>query len=191
MEMSGNSSWSRLQTAPMVSRRGRRPSPSRPTSLVAVAIALAREEGQPVLADLHLVPVLELRALDPAAVHVGAVEAVLVVDVIAVVPLHEHRVAARDGDVVQEDLVLRAAPDTDAIAFEAERLPRSPAPGADDQGGTLDTQLSQRDGVVVRDVLRREGHRRVRARLVVNEQGATLGAVIRGFGILKAAFGTM
>jgi hypothetical protein len=60
---------------------------------VTVAISLPREEGQPVFADLHFVPVLELGALDPPAVDVGAVQALLVVDVIAVIALHEHRVA--------------------------------------------------------------------------------------------------
>src|SRR6266508_685239 len=152
---------------------------------------LPREEGQPVLADLHFVPVLELGALDPAAVDVGAVQALLVVDVIAVIALHEHRVAARDSDVVQEDLVLRPSPDAHAVTLEPERLPRPAAARAHHERGTLDAKVGERERVVLGDFLRREGHRRVRARLVVNQQRAALGAVVGRFRILETALGTV
>ncbi len=56
IEMSGNSLWSRRQTEPIVYRR------------VGWAVVVIGEEGEPVLADLHLVSVLQLGALDTVAV---------------------------------------------------------------------------------------------------------------------------
>ena len=67
--MSGNSGWSRAQTAPIVMQalRGRG---ARLRSSCSSA-----QEGQAVLADLQLVVVIERGRLDPLAVHERAVEA--------------------------------------------------------------------------------------------------------------------
>src|SRR3954449_3358968 len=63
--------------------------------------ALTRQVGELVLADLQLVAVLELVRVDPPAVHVGAVQGARVVQVPGARAAHEHRVVARDGDVVE------------------------------------------------------------------------------------------
>src|SRR6185312_16657583 len=62
------------------------------------------EVGELVLADLELVTVEQLVGLDPAPVHVRAVQRAEVVDVEAVTPLHQQRVIARDRDIVKEYL---------------------------------------------------------------------------------------
>src|SRR5215204_7015329 len=88
--MSGNSSRRRRTTSPILSRR------SRCGFCVAALFKGARSpwpvsplhERQPVLADLQLVAVLELRAVDPAAVDEGAVQRPLV--------LHEEPPVALD-----------------------------------------------------------------------------------------------
>src|SRR6185437_16493342 len=59
-------------------------------------------EGQAVLTDLHLVPVLELDAVDAPAVDEGAVQRALVLDEELAVALDQHGVVAGDGDVVEE-----------------------------------------------------------------------------------------
>src|SRR3954451_22132377 len=110
--MSSNS-WLRIfATAPMVSAfrgrdgesfGGRRCSaslrPLAPSSVVAIAMS-ALQIAQLVLADLDLVAVLEAVRLDPAAVHIGAVERPEVVDVEAVLAPHDQGMVARDGHVV-------------------------------------------------------------------------------------------
>src|SRR4051812_47221478 len=106
--MSGNSALRRRQTLPIVK-----------SCLVEGAVALMRsmqEEGQPVLADLDLVAVLERRRLDAAAVDEGAVEAAQVLDVPAVVAADERRVSPRDGDVVEEDPAVGRAADRRPVA---------------------------------------------------------------------------
>ena len=75
--------------------------------------------------------------------------------------------APGDGDVVEEDLALGPAADADALALDGERLARPPAAGADDERRPLDAQVGERERVVLGDLLGREGHRRVRAGLVV------------------------
>src|SRR6266540_3741836 len=132
MEMSGNSAWSRRQTAPIVSGRESLSFSSRSTSDVIVAISLPRKEGQPILADLQFVPTLE-----------------------------------------------------------PERLPRPAAARAHNERRTLDAKVGQRDRVVLGELLRREGHRRVRARLIVDQQRPALGAVVGRFRILETALGTV
>src|SRR6185436_2561713 len=95
--MSGNSCESALQTAPIVSALpgpcgGPGSGPTWPTpsasgdngdcwARVGSAIALAREVGQLVFADLQLVPILETVRVDAAAVDVGPVERARVVEV--------------------------------------------------------------------------------------------------------------
>src|SRR5215211_6850707 len=187
--MSGNSSWSRRQTAPIV--RGRSRGPSGSTGETTVATGSGLQKRQAVLADLDLVTVFELRALDPATVDVGAVETLLVVDVVAVVTMHEHRVPTGDGDVVEEDLVLGPAADAEALGLDRVSLARAAATGTDDQRGALDPQVGERERFVIGHLLGRERHRCVRTLFVVREQRAALGAVIRGFRILEAALGAV
>src|SRR5688572_20546478 len=140
--MSGNSLCRRLQTAPIV--RGR----SRPMSAGAVAIS-ALQEGQLVLADLHLVAVLELGALDAAPVDVGAVEAPLVVEREALGVAGHDRVAPGDGHVVQEDLAFGTAPERRPVLLEGEGLPRPAAARADDERRPLDAKVGERERVIL------------------------------------------
>src|ERR1700748_3775015 len=117
--MSGNSVVSCLHTAPMVSdfaccataRGTSSAGPSSPEAVSSATATSARQIGELVLADLQLVAVLELVRVDPAAGHVGPVERAGVVQVPLAVAAHQHRVVARDGHVVEEDLGVRRAPD--------------------------------------------------------------------------------
>src|SRR4051812_27284973 len=130
--MSGNSDCSLRQTAPIVCSRsdeavvtgvaGAAVAGTAPRSAPCGAAHVAgtrsgsfRQEDQPVLPDLQLVPVPQLGALDPPAVQERAVQAALVLDVEAAVALDEHRVLARDRDVVEEDVAVRRAADHGAL----------------------------------------------------------------------------
>src|SRR5919202_2221268 len=207
--MSGNSCESALQTAPMVrdltagpcggasGPAGRLPSAagSAEGSLrVGSATSLARQVGELVLADLELVAVLEAVRVDPAAAHVGAVERARVVEIPLAGAAHEHRVVARDRDVVEEDLRLRGAPDGQALAAQRERLADAPAAGADDERAALRGHVAHVDrpqlaGLLVDDV---GGRRDVVARRLVRPlEGAALGAVVRRLTDDEAAFGAV
>src|SRR3954468_9739005 len=136
--MSGNSCLSALQTAPMVSDfawRGASSGSATPSPFTASSdtATLTSQIGELVLADLQLVAVLELVRVDPPAVHVGAVQRPRVVQIPGARAAHEHRVVARDGDVVEEDLGVRGATDGQPLAVQRERLPDPPAARADDQ----------------------------------------------------------
>src|SRR5215210_9549474 len=102
--MSGNSLTSALQTAPIVIgfSRGAVPWAAVPGSVCwsAISCPLPLEERQLVFADLHLVAVLEVLRVDPAAVDVGAVQRAEVVEVPGVAAVDDDRVVARDRDVV-------------------------------------------------------------------------------------------
>ena len=180
--MSGNSSRRRRQTAPIVSGRSlasaRTPWPSRS----------ALEEGQLVLPDLHLVPVLEL-LFDAAAVDEGAVEAALVLD-------RRSRPGDARGSAWRRETVTSSRkmsesgerPIVSRSPLERERLPRPPAAGADDDRRPLGPQLRERR----RDVLARS---RPTANDIVasprssrDQQRAALLAVPRGLEVLEAAF---
>src|SRR5204863_1026129 len=80
------------------------------------------EEGQPVLADLQLVAVVQLARLDAPAVEERPVQAALVFDEEGAVPLSHDGVAARDGDVVQEDVAVGRAADESLLALDVKRL---------------------------------------------------------------------
>src|SRR5215208_6375647 len=197
--MSGNSCESALQTAPIVRAL---PGPcggwpglrSGPTGAspsdgaggcsvrVSSAIALAREVGQLVLADLQLVAVLEAVGIDPAAVDVGAVERARVVQVPPARAAHELGVVARDRDVVEEDLGVGRAPDHQALAAQRAGLPDPPAARADDERAALGRDVADVDRAqlargLIDDVRRR---RDVVARGLVGAlEGAALGTVVR------------
>src|SRR6266542_2804996 len=149
------------------------------------------QETQLVLADLELVAVLELRRLDPLPVQERPVEAALVLDEEIAVLLDDRGVLPRDGDIVQEDVAVRGAPDRRALALREEMLARAAATGAHDERRPLGLEVVERDRSLVGDVLRREAHRRFPAGLALDEQRAALGAVIGGFRVLEAALGTV
>src|SRR5690242_627380 len=135
--MSGNSCWSPLQTAPIV-RALACLGGSFGTSLALVAASSvtatsACQVGELVLADLQLVAVDELVRLDPAAVHVGAVQGAGIIQEPFAGASYEHGVVARDGHVVEEDLGVRGASDGQPLALEGERLADAPAAGANHQ----------------------------------------------------------
>src|SRR6516162_10114681 len=76
------------------------------------------EEGQPELAHLDLVPVVEGGLLDPLAVHVGAVQAAHVAhDEPGSMPV-ELRVAPGHRDVVEEDVAARMAAHRGEVAVK-------------------------------------------------------------------------
>src|SRR4051812_13811395 len=123
--MSGNSRSSCLQTAPIVSDfwRGVWGAAGPPALSMSTCVLIASSEVRElVLADLQLVAVLQLVRLDPAPVHVRAVERAEVVDVDAVAAAHEQGVVARDGHVVEEHLGVGAAADRHLVASHEESL---------------------------------------------------------------------
>src|SRR5215212_7432046 len=148
------------------------------------------EEGQPVLADLQLVVVLEPRRLDALAVDEGAVEAPLVLDREVAVALGEHRVLARDRHVVEEDAAVGRTADG-RFAGEREDLPGASAARADNERGALDAEALDRLGRRLVALLGREGLRRLGGALLLDEQRAAARAVVRGFGVLEAALLTV
>src|SRR5512133_3567804 len=96
-----------------------------------------REEGELELADLQLVTVLETVRFDPMPVDVGAVQRAEVVEVVVAAALDEQRVVARDGDVVEEDVGVRAPADRHAVVVEREGLADAPAACPDDHRSAL------------------------------------------------------
>src|SRR5919198_697168 len=96
-----------------------------------------REEGELELADLELVAVLEAVRFDAMAVDVGAVQRAEVVEVVVAAALDEQRVVARDRDVVEEDVRVRAPADRHAVVVEREGLADAAAACPDDHRGAL------------------------------------------------------
>ena len=187
--MSGNSRSSCLQTAPIVSAFSLRGGASAPDfgahrSSRYVSLYLPTWSSS---------PFCEAVRLDPAAVHVGAVQRAQVVDVEAVAAPHEQRVVARHGHVVEEHLGVRAAADR-ACARPSTGTPR---PSARRPSGSRASRPrgSSRRG-------RPDGARRSRPpgrprwcrplRLgLVAEEGAALLAVVRALGVDEAALGAV
>src|SRR5262245_17584054 len=150
-----------------------------------------REEGQLVLADLELVPVLERPRLDPAPVQERPVQAPPVLDEELAVPTHDERVAAGDRDVVEEDVAVRRAADRRLLLVEKEVLSGAASSGTDDERGPLGLDLVEDRPRLVLALLRRVTHRRVRATLVADEERSAFRAVVRRLGVLEAALGTI
>src|SRR3954447_15186093 len=207
--MSGNSCESALVTAPMVSDFARATgsastcagSPSGTATSLApssgsapsgsrVTATSASEEGQLELPDLELVAVLEAVRVHPLAFHVGAVERARVVEQPVAAAAHERRVLARDGDVVEEDVGLRGAPDRHPLARERERLAHAPAARADHERAALGRDVADVDRLelarLVVDHVRRSRDVLLR-RLGRALEGAALRAVVRPFGDDEAA----
>src|SRR5829696_9042915 len=180
--MSGNSSRRRRTTSPILSRR------SRCGFCVAALFTGARStspvsplhERQPVLA------VLELVAVDPAAVDERAVQRPLVLDEEPAVALDEQRVVARHRDIVEEDVAVGGASDAGAVAARPECLAGAAAARADDERGPLEAV----DGALgeVADVVGRQRLRRLDRRLALLDQSAAARAVVRGLRVLEPAF---
>src|SRR4029077_18639541 len=126
IETSGNSSRRFRTTSPIRIRRSRCGMP------VTVLTRSSLHEAHPVLADLHLVAVLDPGAVDPAPVDEAAVSRALVLDVELAVALDQHGVGAGHGHVVQEDLALGRPADPRLLARGDEALPRATATGAGD-----------------------------------------------------------
>src|SRR3954452_7838551 len=133
--MSGNSVCNPLQTAPIVSDLaclggwlGCSPTPLAASSDTAPS---ARQVVQLVLASLQPLAVGELVGLDPPPVDVGPVQRAGVVEEPLARAAHKHRVIARDGHVVEEDLGVGGAADHQPFARERERLTDAAAAGAD------------------------------------------------------------
>src|SRR5947209_7348590 len=184
--MSGNSSWSRLQTVPIVRRRRR--ADEEGASAVDIR-GSAVEVGEPVLADLNLVAVTEESRVDALAVDEGAVEAALILEPPAIAVLHEHRVPAGDGDVVEEDPALGRASDHGRALAEGECLAR-PAPArADDKDAALEPEIVE--GVKgLAGVVEREGLGLL-ALLRHDERRAALRTEARGFRVVVPALGAV
>src|SRR3954451_3858399 len=143
--MSGNSTSSALQRAPIVIALAGGASASSSgaggsisawicaSSSWSVMAFSAGDVGELELADLQLVAVLQPVRLDPVAVHVGAVQRAEVVEVVVAAAPHEQGVVARDGDVVEEDVRVRAPPDRHAVGVQREALADAPAARPDDE----------------------------------------------------------
>src|SRR5215467_2360364 len=102
------------------------------------------EEGQPELAHLDLVPVVQGSLLDPLAVHVGAVQAAYVAhDEPGSTPV-ELRVAPGYCDVVEEDVAARMAAHRGEVAVEQEPAARIRAAFHQQQSGTGRQGLGRR-----------------------------------------------
>src|SRR3954468_23655208 len=213
--MSGNSCWSALQTAPIVSDFAGRSSAwsgagtstggagvasgsasacGCPTLVGVPSLTSTGEVGELVLADLQLVAVVEPVRVDPAAVHVRAVERAGVVEEPGSRPVDEHGVVARDRDVVEEDVGVRGAADRHALAGQRERLAPAAAARADHEraagrGDVADVDGLELAGLVVDDVGGR-GHV-VILRLAGAQERAALLAVAPAVGDDEAAFGAM
>jgi hypothetical protein len=83
------------------------------------------------LADLELVAVVEPLLLDALTVDIRAVEAVQVFHPEAALVAEDPRVMARDRDIVEKKVALRAAADRKDVDTEVDGLPLSPAAGTD------------------------------------------------------------
>ena len=59
------------------------------------------------------------------------------------------RVTPGDGDVVEEDVAVRVAPDRQALALESVRLPRSAAAEPHDHADLRGPEVGQRRGDVL------------------------------------------
>src|ERR671918_894520 len=196
--MSSNS-WLRiLQTAPIVSAlRGREPPRSRSAAVFSTAFVVLRaatatsalQVAELVLADLDLVRVLELVRLDAPPVDVRAVQRPEVVDVEAVLAPHDQRVIAGHGDVVEEHLGVRTAPDADPVALDREALARAAAAGANDErsAGLLD-HLVDVNRLVFAGLVDLVGHRgRLLLALSPCEVGTALLTVVGALGVDEPA----
>src|SRR4051794_7277047 len=126
-------SWSR--TSPMLSLTRPEAAVAEPGSLVMRPSLrlVALEEHEPVLADLHLVGVLQDHRVDAVAVDVGAVEAARVRDGEAAALAGERGVPARHGDVVEEDLAVGMATGGDDVLVEQEPAAGPGTPLHDEQ----------------------------------------------------------
>src|SRR4029078_9392013 len=135
--MSSNSVERICATAPIVSAFRGRESPRLLVSAsclaaIPIPVLLTLQVTELVLADLNLVTVGELVRLDSTAIDIGAVQRAQVVDVVAVLPVHDQRVVARHGHVVEKDRCVGGAPDADPLVLHGEALARTSAAGAND-----------------------------------------------------------
>src|SRR3954454_5247621 len=199
--MSGDSTSSALQSAPIVIAFAGGSSPSSGAATASICTSSscrvmpglsAGDVRELELADLELVAVLEPVGLDAMAVDVGAVERAEVVEVVVAAAAHEQGVVARDGDVVEEDVGVRAPADRHAVGVQREALADAAAAGADDERGALvgddvaDVDRHELAGLV--DAVRGGGglaRRRLLARRA--QVGAAARAVVRALGVDEAA----
>src|SRR6266540_7469091 len=110
-----------------------RPDPASPRP--ATSRSAAGEEDQLELADLQLVAGDQVAVLDPLPVEVGAIERAHVVDGEAAAATGDLGVAARHGDVVQEDVALRVAAGGHYLLVEQEAAAGVGPPPDDQHGG--------------------------------------------------------
>src|SRR4051794_26746114 len=202
--MSGNSTSSALQSAPIVIdfAGGASSASSDPatasiwtsSSCRVMAWLSAGDVRELELADLELVAVLEPVGLDAMAVDVGAVERAEVVEVVVAAAAHEQGVVARDGDVVEEDVGVRPPADGHAVGVQREALADAPTPRADDERGALvgddiaDVDRHELAGLV--DAVRRGGRLALRAGGLLTcrtQVRAAARAVVRALGVDEAA----
>ena len=136
--MSGNSCASALHTAPIVRDFCRWPG-SAPVAASSTARPVpprsrwpgwpsAGVERQLVLADLHLVGLLQALGLDPRAIDIGPVQRAAVVQVPSLAAPDQQRVIARHGDVVEEDLGVGRSPMLIRSPSTAKLSPTRPPP---------------------------------------------------------------
>src|SRR3954467_11880423 len=205
--MSGNSCSSALQRAPIVIAfaGGASSAASRTSGPGASAIGTssscsvmaglsAGDVRELELADLQLVAVLEPVRLDPVAVDVGAVQRAEVVEVVVAAAPDEQSVVARDGDVVEEDVRVRAPPDRHAVGVQREALADAPAARPDDERRAgVGHDVAAVDGTGLAGLVDAVGRGRRVAGLPAGalaarrEVGAAARAVVRALGVDEAA----
>src|SRR5215211_2455436 len=159
-------------------------------ALPATSGSTSGEEHQLELADLELVAGDQLAVLDPLPVQVGAVQGADVVDGEGVGPAADLRVAARDGDVVEEDVALGVAPGGDHLLVEQEAA-AGVRPAPHHQHGGVLAQLLDRGEDLFLDLSfevlggQADGGGRVVRR--VGQGGPAVRAEVGPFGVLVTA----
>src|SRR5207302_4338492 len=159
--------------------------------LVARGRPSAHVEGELVLADLHLVPLLQALGLDPRAVDVGAVERAQIVEVPLIAATDEQRVVARDGHVVEEHVRVGPATDARALLLEREALALAASTGADHERGPVGCDLVELDRYELARLVDAVGGRHRPAALLARQQRAAALAVVGSLGVDEAALGAV
>src|SRR5206468_2442540 len=99
----------------------------------------------------------------------------------------DHRMAARDGDVVEEDVAVGGPAHGGALALELEDLSGAAAARPDDERRPLHAFHAR--ARLLCEALGRVAERRLRLAWLALEHRAATGAVVRGLRVLEAAFG--
>ena len=104
------------------------------------------QKGQLELPDLELVPIGELVPLDAPTVDVGAVQAVQVLDRETSVIEDDPRMMPGHGDVVEEEITVRASAYREDVDPESDDLPFPTSSGPDKKNRSRDQSVRRDPG---------------------------------------------